>query len=127
MPGILVGFEVEAKREPLLRLLSALVSLNQYEIRTYRLPWLYESGVRYRREKRESGRPEEWKTFRKLVRDGFGDCEDLAAARCAELRERNKIRAVPWLTKRGRTWHVIVKYPDGTLEDPSRKLGMTKI
>lgn len=58
------------------------------------------------------------------MRDGYGDCEDLAAARVAELRVKAGIKAVPWLKKKGKIWHVLVRYPDGTLEDPSRKLGM---
>lgn len=128
MSVIRIGFSVEAKREPLLRLLSALVSLDQAEIRTRRLPRLYAAGVRYQREQRRLGQPEDWKTFTALLRDGFGDCEDLASARVAELREIDKIRAIPWLLKKpgSRTWHVVVRYPDGTIEDPSKALGMGK-
>lgn len=122
-----VGFEVEAKRKPLLRLINTLVSLNRDELRIHRLPWLYKSGVRYQREPKIKGRSEKWKTITRLIKDGFGDCEDLASARIAELREKKKIRVTPWLKRRGKTWHVLVRYPDGTFEDPSKILGMGAI
>lgn len=121
---IRVGFEIPSKRQPILKLLNTLVNLNQAELRTYKLPWLYKSGVRYRREPKIPGRTEKWKTFSQIVRDGYADCEDLAAARVSELRVKAGIKAIPWLKKKGKVWHVVVRYPDGTLEDPSRKLGM---
>lgn len=122
--SVRIGFEVPSKRQPLIKLLNVLVNLNQSELRTYKLPWLYKSGVRYRREPKVPGRTEDWKTISQIMRDGHGDCEDLAAARVAELRVKAGIKAVPWLKKKGKIWHVLVRYPDGTLEDPSRKLGM---
>jgi hypothetical protein len=124
---ILVGFEVPSRRQPLLKLLAALVALDRQEIRMYRnIPWLYKSGVRYKREPKIPGRTEQWQTITQLIRSGSGDCEDLAAARSAEIQERKGIKAIPWLLKKGNVWHVVVRYPDGTLEDPSARLGMKK-
>jgi len=59
-----------------------------------------------------------------VMRHRFGDCEDLSAWRVAELR-LGGVRAIPWVVQSGnRLYHVQVRYPDGTIEDPSRRLGM---
>lgn len=63
------------------------------------------------------------------------DCEDLACARVAELRlglgghPLGAVRAIPEIRGRvlpgGRIlMHAFVRYPDGSVEDPSKKLGM---
>lgn len=69
--------------------------------------------------------------FREIPRireNGGGDCDNVACWRAAELRELG-INAVPYITWRfradgGTTYHVIVRWPDGTAEDPSLLLGM---
>lgn len=58
-----------------------------------------------------------------------GDCDNLVCARVAEL-WRVGVLASPWLIYEkneigGRTYHAQVRHPDGTIEDPSRILGMT--
>lgn len=121
---IRVGFEIPPKRQAILPLLDALVSLNRLELKHYRLPSIYKAGVRYLREPK--GKREQWKTIRQILKDKHGDCEDLAAARSAELQQRG-INARPWLKKKGNIWHVVVRYPDGRIEDPSRLLGMGSI
>jgi len=82
--------------------------------------------VRYHRE--EEGR-EDWQDIPTTITLGEGDCEDLACWRAAELTIREKIPARPIFTVKkrangGMLYHILVKHPDGTLEDPSRKLGM---
>lgn len=57
------------------------------------------------------------------------NCEDLACWRAAELRVRHNIMAEPtfiWKLRAngGYLYHILVKYPDGRIEDPSRTLGM---
>lgn len=57
---------------------------------------------------------------------GWGDCDDLAPMRAAELRVSGKdpeARAVAYKSGPGR-WHAIVQRGDGRLEDPSRAAGM---
>jgi hypothetical protein len=125
MSNIRVGFEVEASAARLKIVLNALVCLNLLEMSAKKYPPLYRSGVRYRREPQIPGRYEQWLTIKDLVARGHGDCEDLASTRVAELR-RLGVRAIPWLLKNGPTWHVVVRYPDGRIEDPSRILGMGK-
>lgn len=104
-------------------------------------PLLYLSGVVYREER--PGR-EDWPDVPTVLRNGWGDCEDLAAWRCAELRVMG-IRCEPVIKWRhipraimlskgypshtvpaGGVWlvHCLVKFPDGSIEDPSKILGM---
>lgn len=99
-------------------------------------PRLYEAGVIYKPEKRrvdvggnvlEYG--EEWQTIPYVIHRGHGDCEDLGAWRAAELRVKDGINATPMIRVRrlpSGPWraHVVVRYPDGRIEDPSVKLGM---
>jgi hypothetical protein len=87
-------------------------------------PELYRSGVRYAVE-----RIERWKSIPAILRDGSEDCEGLACWRAAELRVRSHIDARPVFSKHelgsGRQlYHIRVQYPDGSLEDPSERLGM---
>jgi hypothetical protein len=95
----------------LLRLLETLVELDR-------------AGVRYRREPLGS---EQWRTIPLIQADGYGDCEDLASWRVAELREAG-VPARPCFRFRRhgkrRVYHIMVCLPDGAVEDPSRVLGM---
>lgn len=89
------------------------------------LPRLYSSGTRYERERRIRGkRLEVWKNNRRTYRDKKGDCEELAAARAAELQYYDHIdaEAIAYPTRTG--YHCVVLHPDGSIEDPSKKLGM---
>lgn len=102
------------------------------------IPPLYATGVRYERESRlaRSGRDvagidprsgdveERFNHLARVLEIGAGDCDDLACWRAAELRVRHGImaRAIPVAVSSG--YHVVVQYPDGTIEDPSLKLGM---
>jgi hypothetical protein len=63
-----------------------------------------------------------------IYRRGKGDCNELALVRVAEL-WRAGIAASPWLTKAanekgGTSYHCLVRWPDGSSEDPSLILGM---
>lgn len=86
-----------------------------------------DAGVRYERE--PLGR-EDWRTLPALLSFGAGDCEDLAAARAAELRvagihaRATPVRIGPRIGGRAELWHIVVRHPDGTTEDPSIALGM---
>lgn len=107
--------------------LEALVTANQLYIRTHHVPPIYESGVRYEEEPVD-GRPEEFASIYQVIKRGWGDCDDLAPWRCAELREqgeRAKIR-ITWRRRNSgqRVYHVIVRRENGTIEDPSALLGM---
>lgn len=93
-------------------------------------PPLYLSGVRYSREPREvRGRVELWDSVPVVLAQGWGDCDDLAAWRAAEL-SLSGVYALPVLVEvapfSGR-YHVVVWRSDGQWEDPSARLGMEVI
>lgn len=108
--------------EELEGLLEGLVRLNLSQLRRGLCPPLYQSGVRYQRE--APGR-EQWQTALQCFKRRTADCEDLAAYLAASYRlvgvnARPVVRQVrPGLK------HVVVELPDGTIEDPSKRLGMS--
>lgn len=106
-------------------LLGVLTDLDAVALQTGRFPMLYRSGVRYRRE--DPAVREEWRTVPEVLARGVGDCEDLACWRAAELCLQGE-PACPYIyrTKSG-GWHVVVRRGDGSLEDPSRVLGMGNV
>ena len=101
---------------------------------------LYQAGIRYGDDKPEPGTAcgdDDWRDIAVLYRKGVGDCEELAAARIAELRTRRGIAANPAILlqetpasagRRGLDlYHIMVRWPDGLSSyDPTvvRKYGM---
>ena len=134
-------FQSEADRERSERalhfFLHALVCVD-YEWLRYRpqTPALYTSGIRY---EHEAPGQEEWQDIPTMLlaqnyqRKRTGDCEDLACARVAEDWRRRCVSR-PYVRYRlltmpdGRTqmnlYHILSQRPDGTIEDPSKQLGM---
>lgn len=112
-------------------LLEALTMANVAYLLTYpRTPLLYESGVRY--EEEPDGR-DEWQDIPDTLARRTGDCEDLACWRVAELRVAGGIGATRAISvsdmpdrsgKLVKTFHICVLRTNGTIEDPSRRLGM---
>jgi hypothetical protein len=109
--------------------LACTVALNLYAMQRRRLPPLYQSGVRYAREKcLVRGAPEtceRFLTIEQLLAEREGDCDDLASARTAELiltGEDPYARARVY--RSGVGYHAIVLRGDGRIEDPSAALGM---
>lgn len=102
--------------------LEGLAALATEEHRSGELPPLYASGIRYERERGS----ENWLTPSQLVASGRGDCEDLSAYRCGELRASGVDPACRIVIERTgpRTLHAVVQRGDGSIEDPSRALGM---
>ena len=84
------------------------------------LPFLYRSGVRYMRNDPQ----ERWQLPSETLRRGGGDCEDLAAWRAAELRIAGEPARVVVTRSAPGVLHAVVRRADGTIEDPSRRLGM---
>lgn len=119
-----------AQKKKLLRMLEALVQVNLIYLRSHPdTPLLYESGIRYKSEIHSFGiSKEEWFDIPHLLERMKGDCEDLACYRVAELRHsgvRAKVAVKDKdLTPTTTLFHVLVQWPNGRLEDPSKKLGM---
>lgn len=125
---------------PLIKCLETLVNINLWQLARFSkegrpLPPLYDSGIGYKARnvfyQLEPSGQEEWLDIPTLYKQGYGDCEDLACARAGELRFTG-IGAVPAIrhkkipTSNGvlTLVHVLVLWPDGTVEDPSKLLGM---
>src|SRR5262249_46365453 len=106
--------------QDILRSLEDLINENRGQMRHGRIPPLYHAGVHYEREPQGE---ENWQTAWGVIKSGSGDCEDLAAWRIAELREQGEM-ARPALKHSYVGWHVLVRRGNGTIEDPSRRLGM---
>ena len=124
------GLNRPQSEKALLWILESMVTIARDELRHARLkgrklPPLYRAGVRYLREEGT----EDWKDPVTVFKDGFGDCEDLAIWRVAELRNNHKA-AKPYIRYRTDPvtgmyiYHVMVMRANGQLEDPSRILGM---
>ncbi len=115
-----------AKSRVLELLLEALIEADIEYLRVCpSTPSLYESGVVY---EEEPGERDNWQDIPETLGLGNGDCEDLGCWRIAELRFRAEEHATPFITWRevgDRTvYHIAVRRSDGTVEDPSRLLGM---
>jgi hypothetical protein len=118
--------DLDRSRLALVELMEGLVRANCVWLEYYpSTPLLYDSHVVY---KAEVG-TEDWQDIPTTLQRGWGDCEDLACWRCAELRVTEGIHAthfIVWRDKKSGAaiYHALVKHPDGTIEDPSRARGM---
>lgn len=115
-----VTIDIPPRREVLRALVEGLAEVNRVLLRCRSIPPLYESGVRYRS---EAVGQERWQRCDEVLRAGYGDCEDLAAWRVAELREAGELGASVDVTQTGRRrFHARVRREDGSVEDPSADL-----
>ncbi len=113
-------FNVRPRARHLRAALRGLTAVNRLILREQPLPALYDSGVRYRPE--ALGR-EEWWRADEVWRHKYGDCEDLACWRAAELQNAGEIGAYADVVKlRPRRYHAVVRRERGDIEDPSRIL-----
>lgn len=123
----------EQSRDRVLKiLLWSLIGLNLEYIRMNPgTPKLFQSGVRFIREKEGE---ELWPTIGEIIKNGGGDCEDLACWRVAELRASGVPARPAWRHRLVRMpsgqqatlYHILVFIPGKGFEDPSRILGMGK-
>lgn len=117
--------DTDRTRLALLSLMEGLVQANCQWLKAYpKTIRLYNSPVVYRPEVDT----EDWQDIPTTIERGYGDCEDLACWRCAELRVFEGTSATPFIMWRdgpnGAIYHALVKLPDGRIEDPSRAKGM---
>jgi len=110
-------------------LLDANVHLNQLILTAVPgIPGIYKSGVRYQEENPTQGY-EDFALIPAILQRGWGDCDDLAPWRCAELRMRGEPAGIRIQWKRNprdgsKLYHIVVRRANGDIEDPSLKLGM---
>lgn len=107
-------------------LLEALTQIDMLWLRLNpRTPHIYRAGIRYIREQGS----EEWCTIPEILNEGGADCEDLCAWLAAFYRVEGIDRGAKCVKRFHDLggfllYHILVQRSDGTLEDPSRKLGM---
>ena len=79
------------------------------------------SGVLFRQ---EPAGEEDWKLPQNVVRDGWGDCEDLAGWRAGGLRDSGEDPGAKVVVVRTgkRKLHAVVQRSDGAIDDPSLDL-----
>jgi hypothetical protein len=117
-------------------ILDAQVANNRLYLSLHKVPPIYRSGIRYENEPSWTfqGEPvEEFALIPIVLARGWGDCDDIAPWRVAELQhhgEPAKIR-IQWKRemlpngKKGRKYfHIVVRRGSGLVEDPCDKLGM---
>lgn len=118
--------EIARSRKAILGILQSVVYANVLWLTAYpRTPLLYKSKVIYQI---EPPGQEMFADIPTTLEQGWGDCDDLASYRCAELQIRG-INARPYLKWREsgpkkNVYHAVVRWPDGRIEDPSLALGM---
>lgn len=142
LPGVTPGEDVSARFAPIVMALETLTRVNQWHFRRGEAIPLEESGAVYKAE--PPGR-EDWDDCMIVARRGWGDCEDLAAYLCAQIRELYGIHAecvirqkfISSAVMRAQGYplahvprdgifliHVLVRLPNGEVLDPSEWLGM---
>jgi len=114
-----INLAMRLSRPQAVYMLNCLVGLNRRILRTRSFAPLLTSGVRYRRENGE-----QWQTIAQLYKAGAGDCEDLSAALAAQYQNRGIPARVALVRTGPNLLHAVVRMPDGTIDDPSRALGM---
>lgn len=114
-------FRVPSREDAFTAALEGLTRVNVGLMEREPLPPLYQSGVRYKDEPRDV-----WRHAVDVAGEKWGDCEDLAAYRAAELRVSGEDPAASvYVYKSGPSrYHAVVQRGSGELEDPSRALGM---
>ncbi len=121
-------------REALQVLLDCVQSLDAlYLVHNPQTPLLYESGIAYAKEPVQTAgadandtaeREERFATIPEVLAQGWGDCDDLAPWRAAELTLQGCPSRAMIYEVAPKRWHVVVVRGDGVTEDPSAVLGM---
>jgi hypothetical protein len=125
--------ERDLSRKSLNILLKALFDLNVAYLEAHpEAPLLYQANVHYME---EPPGQEDWQDIPTTIKIGYGDCEDLASWRAAELNVKYGVKAKTFFKEMKRPdgsylYHILVmhppsaQHPQGMVEDPSRILGM---
>lgn len=142
LPDVKGGENADHRFAPIIMALECLTKINQWHFRRGAAVPMESAGIRYQEE--PPGR-EDWDDCIKVANRGWGDCEDLAAYLCAQLRELQgvdaecviKYKFVSSEDMRRAGYksnhiprdgafliHVLVRLPNGAILDPSEMLGM---
>lgn len=133
--GVVDRRRVSLARDALFHLCMALAKIDYDYLAAFpSTPMLYGSGLKYHDDSHEECwqnvckiQEDDWADIYSCLKNGYLDCEDAVAWRCAELWRRG-IKALPFPVLeseiKGQLWHMLVIWPDGRIEDPSAILGM---
>ena len=106
-------------RQSLIDALNVLAFANRLWLaRNQHTAPLYSSRVLFRPEPFEGSGVELYQTIPEVLAQGFGDCDDLAGWRCAELLNSGVRAECDLLSLGPRTHHAVVRYA-GRVEDPA--------
>lgn len=114
-------------RRALQVMLDALYKINVLYLRAHpETPSVYAANVRYME---EPVGQEEWQDAPTAIKMGIADCEDLGTWLAAERTVKQGIQARAFAQEHRRPngsylYHILTRYPNGAVEDPSAKLGM---
>ena len=122
MTGVIARIPLRGEAD-ILGALASHVDACVRDLRRNPQPPLYAAGVRYIR----NDANERWQLPSETKARGGGDCEDLAAWRCAERRLNGESCRVVVRRTSPTVLHAVVENSDGSIEDPSKKLGMGRI
>ncbi|HET8938988.1 MAG TPA: hypothetical protein VFN67_36340 [Polyangiales bacterium] len=109
--------------------LDTMTAWNVRQLQRKPYPALYDSGTVYEREilcthNGVTGICEEWWTTAQLLQRKSGDCEDLSCTLAAQYIVAGEKGARARAKRSSIGWHIQVRRADGTIEDPSKVLGM---
>lgn len=109
------SIDKRSRAETIREFILALARHNLVWYRQQCVPTLIYGTVKYRRSQND-----DWLDYPSLLFEGAGDCEDLVAARLAELWYIG-VDAQPLVEWQYPTndWHITILLPDGKIEDPS--------
>lgn len=125
--------DLERSRTVLISIAQCVAQINQIWLHFHpNTPNIEDTDVRYHvEEETDDHFAEEWCDIPTILRQGWGDCDDLACALVAEYRcgrHGPPVEADPLIKWKfdGRrfVYHMLVCFPDGSTRDPSKELGM---
>ncbi len=106
--------------------LESVTRLNEQMIASGEVP-SFERGLRYGVKWRpEPPGDEHFDSAERVLKRGWGDCDDLAPWHAASLRASGEDPEALAIVKRSgpKRWHAIVQRGDGSIDDPSKRAGM---
>lgn len=122
---IIVGFE-DYRKKIFKELVEAWARINLLFIKDGKVPPFYSAKIEYKDEDPDGENP--FLNCLAVIKNGGADCKSLVAYRLAELWfngiDAECVFSDYQQTSTTRLSHVLIKHPNGYIEDPSKRLGM---
>ena len=120
--GVIIRRFDIAREEILKAYISGFALINQVFLRRFQVPRIYVSGIKYKDENPDSDNP--LMNCLEVIDRRGGDCKSLTAWRLAELWEDGIDARCHVIDYGDGLCHVLIKHPNGFVEDISKNLGM---